>query len=123
MSQYKGIAFPFQSGNLSFPAAVSDDELIRQSIIQILLTERGERIYRPDFGAGVMARVFNNNDAGLATLLQAEVYAAIGKWEPRAIVQQVDVTQEDTTITITINYIVVSTKQPDSVSLQIPTPM
>lgn len=72
---------------------------------------------RPDFGSGLLSKVFANNDSVLESLLQAEVFAAVGKWEPRAIVRSVDTVRKDSTITVTVNYVVVATRQLDSVSL------
>src|SRR4051812_18428599 len=122
VATFKGIQFPFQKGTTSFPAAASDAALIRQSIIQILLTEAGERLMRPDFGSGLISRVFDNNDSVLESLLQAEVFAAVGKWEPRAIVRSVDMVRNDSTITVTVSYVVVATRQLDSVSLALSAP-
>lgn len=119
---FQGIAFPYQKGSSSFPLKVEDALLIRQSIIQILLTEPGERLMRPTFGSGLMSRVFDNNDVLLESILQAEVFSAVGRWEPRAIVRSVDVARKDSTITVTVNYVVVATRQPDSVSLVLSTP-
>lgn len=122
MSTFRGIMFPFQKGSVSFPAGVEDAELIRQSIIQILLTEKGERVMRPDFGSGVLSRVFDNNDALTASLMQAEISSAIGRWEPRVIVQGVSIVQDDANLTVTVNYVIIATRQQDSVSLQLATP-
>jgi len=119
---FKGIAFPFRKGATSSPEKTEDAELIKQSIIQILLTERGERVFRPDFGSGLLSRVFDNNDAMFESLIQAEVFSAIGKWEPRAIVQGVEVKREDSTAIVTVSFIVVSTRQQSAVSLQLSTP-
>lgn len=122
MATFKGIQFPFQKGTTSFPAAADDAALIRQSIIQILLTEAGERLMRPDFGSGLLSRVFDNNDAVLESVLQAEIFAAVGKWEPRAIVRSVDTVRKDSTITVTVNYVIVATRQLDKVSVAISAP-
>lgn len=43
MAQYTGFAFPFQKNETGFPAVSTDDVLIKQSILQILLTGVGER--------------------------------------------------------------------------------
>lgn len=119
---FKGVAFPYQKGITSFPDKATDADLIKQSIIQILLTTRGERVMRPDFGSGLIERVFDSNNTMLKAMLKAEVNAAVGKWEPRAIVQGVDVQQQESTITVTVSFIVVATQQQDSVSLQLSTP-
>ena len=119
---FRGISFPFRSGDTSFPDRVSDAELVKQSIIQILLTERGERVFRPDFGSGLMSRVFDNTGALFESLIQSEVFAAVGKWEPRAIVQGVEIQTKDSTVVVTVNFIVVATRQQSSVSLALNVP-
>ena len=77
---------------------------------------------RPTFGSGLMSRVFDNNDAVLEALLQAEVFSAVGKWEPRAIVRTVGVVRKDSTVTVTVGYVVVATRQQDTVSLAVSAP-
>jgi len=117
---FKGLAF--KTGAKSFPENVEDAALIRQSILNILLTERGERLMRPTFGSGLLSRVFNNNDPILESVLQAEVFTAIGKWEPRAIVQGVETERNDSTVTVTVSFVVASTREQSSLSLQLATP-
>ena len=123
MSTFKGIAFPFRKGATSFPEVAVDDDLIRQSIIQILLTARGERLFRPGFGSGIESTVFENNDASLESMLEAEVFASIGKYEPRVIVRGITVERPaDNQVILTVSYIVLATRQNDSVRLQLSTP-
>lgn len=122
MATFLGIAFPFQAGAQEFPASATDADLIRQSIIQIIMTQKGERLMRPDFGSNVMRYIFENNTPTLAMQLKTEVYSAITKFEPRAIIQSVDVEQEDSAVTITITFIVLATNQQDTVTLELPKP-
>jgi phage baseplate assembly protein W len=122
LATFKGIAFPFRKGASSFPEKVEDEELIRQSIIQILLTARNERLMRPSFGSGVMAVVFENNGVTLAHKLEAEVLSSLGKYEPRIIVLSVQTASpNDNEILITVSYAIVATKRQDSVSLSLAT--
>lgn len=116
---YKGIAFPFQKGDLSFPKAATDDDLVKQSIVQILLTGRGERVMRPDFGTGLMALVFEPNDDILAELVKLEVSTAIGKFEPRVLIQDIVVAREDSHVIITLYFVVTATNQQQSVQVSL----
>ena len=125
MALYVGFAFPFQKGPTGFPAQATDNDLIQQSLIQLVLTGRGERIMRPDVGSNAYGFVFENNEAPLQVLIQQEVRNVITKYEPRVILQAVSVVLNDATgdtpslITITINYIVVITQQTDQVNITI----
>jgi phage baseplate assembly protein W len=119
---FRGISFPFRKGPTSFPEKSEDADLIRQSIIQILLTGRGERLMRLDFGSGVMSTVFQNNGDLLQSMLEAEVLSAIGKYEPRVIVRGVSVEQPgEGHVIVTVTYTVLATRYTDSVSLQLST--
>jgi len=118
---YRGIAFPFHRSTTSLPAAVSDDELIRQSLVQIVMTRKGERVMRPDFGTNVITFVFENNDALLEELVKSDVFTAIGRYEPRVIVTDVVVTRTDTTVDVAVVYVVTATGGAGSVGLSFAT--
>jgi phage baseplate assembly protein W len=123
MAFVKGIGFPFQKGTTSFPAEVSDNELIQQSILQILGTSKGERVMRPDFGTNVYALLFEPNDALLEDAVREEVMTAIATFEPRAIIRTVTIERDDNVVTITINYIAVPTQQIQQLEVDFPNPL
>lgn len=79
------------------------DQLVRQ----VLLTNPGERINRPDFGCGVRRMVFANGGDISAALAQTAVYQALNRWLPNAIsVTEVTATADDATLRIHIVYVV-----------------
>jgi len=83
------------------------DAYIRQLIRQVLMTAQGERINRPDFGAGVRRMVFAPNNPALASLTQTFVYQALTRWLSTVIkVEDVAVTAEGERLEITIHYLV-----------------
>jgi uncharacterized protein len=118
---YKGIAFPFRKGDVSFPARSTDDDLIKQSLVQILLTQRGERINRPDFGTGLVNFIFEPNDDILAEMVRVEVSTAISKFEPRVLIEDIVVEREDTSVIVTIYFVVRATRQQQSVEVSLGT--
>jgi phage baseplate assembly protein W len=118
---YRGIAFPFKKSAVSLPAAATDEDLIKQSLVRIVLTGRGERIMRPDFGSTAYAFVFENNDLVLQETIRTEVLSAISKFETRVIVRAVDVSRSDNEVFVTINYVLVSTRQEQTVKITMPT--
>ena len=71
---------------------------IRQLIRQVLLTAPGERINRPDFGAGIRRIVFAQQPRG-RRLAQTFVYQALSRWLPNLIkVEDIDVTSVESTM-------------------------
>ena len=53
---------------------------VRQLIRQVLLTAPGERINRPEFGAGVRRLVFAPLSPATASLAQTTIYQALTAW-------------------------------------------
>lgn len=118
---YKGLKFPFSKGTASVPAASSDSDLIKESLRQIILTAKGERVMRPDFGTNAMAMLFENNNELLGHMLELEIRSAITKFEPRVIMQELTGERKESEIILTISYVVISTAVEDSLSITLPT--
>jgi phage baseplate assembly protein W len=91
-----GLAFPVAADARGGLATVGYDEDVRQSIQIILGTNPGERVMRPDFGAGLRDFVFESIDATTIHRVQTRVQEALIDWEPRIDVVQVDVTMDPT---------------------------
>jgi phage baseplate assembly protein W len=67
---------------------------IEQAIRIILGTNRGERVMRPDFGAGLIEFVFEPANTATMELLRKRVEESLIDWEPRIDVEEVKVTIE-----------------------------
>jgi phage baseplate assembly protein W len=85
----------------SFPPAASPggdvamaayDEDVRQAVLIVLQTSPGERVMRPDFGAGLADLLFEPMTTALLALVKHRVEAALVQWEPRIQVEVVVVT-------------------------------
>ena len=87
-----GIAFPLGVNAQGQIAMSSLEEHVRQSILLIIQTMKGERMMRPDFGAGLNNLIFEPLNASTAALLQHEVQTALVRFEPRIEVRKVAVT-------------------------------
>lgn len=78
-----GWAFPPHLEPDGTVAEVAYDEDVAQAIRIILATNPGERVMRPDFGAGLKAFLFEPVDAGTAALVRTRVVEALTDFEPR----------------------------------------
>ena len=102
-----GWAFPPCVQSDGGTSMVSYDDDIRQSIRIILGTDQGERVMRPDFGAGLRSFLFGPISSTNLQRIKARVQDALIKWEPRIDVLQVTVTfdaSERSKLLIDINY-------------------
>lgn len=68
-----------------------DDQSVREVMLNILLTRPGERLQRPDFGAGLLNFVHEPNNETTRNLIAGVVRKSLELWEPRVIVDGVDV--------------------------------
>ena len=101
------IDFPFHFDNRGRTAVTDDDDHIRDMIEQLLFTNAGERVNRPDFGSGLLQMVFAPNSAELAAALQFTTQAALQHWLGDVIeVQALEVTNEDATLRVSVQYAV-----------------
>lgn len=89
-----GWAFPpaaSANGDIATAAYETD---IQQSIQIILGTAPGERVMRPDFGAGLKTLIFEPINTTTAALAQYNVQTALIQWEPRIDQITVNVTPQ-----------------------------
>lgn len=87
-----GWAFPpCTAADGSTDLAVYEQD-VEQAIRIILGTDQGERVMRPDFGAGLKSFVFGPVNQTTIRKVQTRVQDALIKWAPRIDVEQVTVT-------------------------------
>ncbi len=107
--------FPFHVSGQRGSAITGNEDHIRDMIEQVLFTAPGERVNRPDFGCNLMQLVFAPNSDELATATQFLVQGALQRWLGDVIqVQQVRVNSEESTLRITVEYVVLSNRQPQT---------
>lgn len=87
----RGWAIPARHDGTGEAALAAGAELVGQSIRLILATRRGERLLRPDFGAGLEQFAFEPMSTTTAALLRHRVETALVLWEPRIDVVEVAV--------------------------------
>lgn len=88
------------------------EEDIAEAIRVILMTSRGERVMRPDFGCGLRDYVFGTMDETSLRLMESDIREAITVWEPRVRDVEVTVSVDDSRegrLSISVTYIVRST--------------
>jgi uncharacterized protein len=106
------IDYPFRVGGNGRTALATDDDHIRDLIEQVLFTMPGERVNRPTFGSNLNQMVFAPNSAAAASGIQLSVQGALQQWlGDRIVVNSVDVVNQDSTLTVTVSYVVRSTQQ------------
>jgi uncharacterized protein len=118
----RSLAFPPRVGP-DGRVAWSEGELnIRESIRIILMTERPERLRRPQFGGSLGQFLFEPNTVTTRHSIKEEIAKALARWEPRIVVDAVSVDPDpgDGQAAIaTISYRLVATQVRERVSLNV----
>lgn len=91
MSDFLGVgwAFPVQLDPRRRFALARHERDIEEAIMMILLTPKGQRLMRPEFGCQIHDLIFAPNDATTMGLADYYIREALAMWEPR--VEVVDV--------------------------------
>ena len=118
----KGMAFPPRVGADGRLAWSEGEDNVRESIRVILLTEPGERLRLPAFGAGLGRCLFEPNILATHTLLRQRIADALKRWEPRIQLESVEVLADEVdpqAAIATITYRLVATQSQERVSLAV----
>jgi phage baseplate assembly protein W len=96
-----------------------DEEAVKESIKNLILTDKGERLMQPLLGGSIRAMLFDNNSPATLKLIQEQVRETIEQYEPRATLIDVQVTSQidDNVVRITIFFYINNVEQPISVSV------
>lgn len=85
---------------------------VEQMIKQVLFTNPGERINRPDFGCGIRRMVFAPNSDVTANLSQVIINQALERWMGNVIeINDVKLKAIDERLEITIVYLIRATQE------------
>jgi len=92
------------------------DQLIRQ----VLLTNPGERINRPDFGCGLRRMVFAPNNPSAASLLKVTILQALDRWLGTLIkVEQTEVDAVEEVLTVKLRYLLLARQERRYLNLEV----
>jgi len=88
---------------------IKNEDAIKQAVKNIVLTVRGEKLFRPFFGASVNSALFENFDSTIVDDMALNIEDALNAHEPRVEVIDVEVLEDidDNQIEITVNYKIV----------------
>ncbi|HEX4961802.1 MAG TPA: GPW/gp25 family protein [Thermoanaerobaculia bacterium] len=100
------IDHPFHVDDRRHTAAeTGEEDHVRDLIEQVLFTNPGERVNRPDFGAGLDQLLFGPSSPEVATTVQSLVQGALQQWLADSLrVETVDIVADGPTLRISVQY-------------------
>ena len=103
-----GFGFPL-NGNAVFVPTYQTRDQIKANLINFLLTNKGERVFNPNFGADLRSTLFEQLENSTLEELSSQIQEYIGVQFPTIVVEDIAFTpQEDkNTLFFTLTYTVV----------------
>jgi phage baseplate assembly protein W len=93
---------------------------VEQLILQVLFTNPGERVNRPDFGCGLRRMVFAPNSDVTASLTQVTIYEALERWLGTLIdVQNIGVQAVEEVLEVRISYLLKARQERRYLNLEV----
>ena len=101
------VAVPLRIDAAGRTTGVTDAAYVRSLIGEVLFTQPGERVNRPDFGSGLLQLVLAPADDTLAAATQLTVQSALQRWLGDLIeVAAVEVASDEETLRVLVSYVV-----------------
>ena len=93
---------------------LKDEDAVKESIKNLILTDRGERLMQPYIGGNIRAMLFENMTPGTLKLIKDRVTTTIETYEPRAELIDVFVSGDlDTAnVSVRITFYIRNAEQP-----------
>jgi phage baseplate assembly protein W len=89
-----GCPYPIVKTPLGLLPTVYDIQAVKADLMQLLLTNPGERVMMPDFGTPLRNLLFEQNDPTIYDKIRSVIIASVAQWEPRIVVTEVEVTDD-----------------------------
>ena len=95
--RYINIDFPFRDSKNGyyFKLNKSDKEAIKADLLHLLLTNKGERLYMPDFGSDLKKFIFQPNDSITHSEIKDNLNQTIKMYIPNLVVDSIDFKKND----------------------------
>jgi phage baseplate assembly protein W len=90
--KFLGLQYPLVKGPRGLLAQKNGVDQIKADLLQLLLTNPGERVMLPSFGVPLRTLVFEQNEDSLAVRARQMIADAIVMWEPRVVITDIRVT-------------------------------
>ncbi len=85
MAHYTGMFKLFPIPNSSEDGfVIYDKDVIRQSVVNLINTHKGSRVYDPNYGTDIHKLIYEMNIQRTRNIAKSEITEAVKKYEPRA---------------------------------------
>ena len=112
---FKDINITFKKHPVTNDLVVSRDaSAIKQAIVNLLLTNKGERPFNYEYGSDIRSYLFEPLDFGTAQQIQSNIEYSISNWEPRIDILELNVIPnfDDNGFDVELTYVIIGSDNP-----------
>lgn len=118
-----GISLPFNGPAGPFNSTYSTQDQIKSNLINLLLTDKGERIMNPEFGSDIKRALFESITDDLTELIKELITYSVDLFIPGITILSIEVSEAieyavANTVSITIKYKINTSGTPDQITIQ-----
>jgi phage baseplate assembly protein W len=117
-----GVSLPFNGPSGPFNSTYSTKDQIKSNLINLLLTNKGERIMNPEFGVDLSTVLFeqitSDTNIIIQDLIRSNVEIFIPEIQLTEILVDQDTSQNQNTISVTVKYKLRISQEADQVTVQ-----
>ena len=92
VTKFKDLSISFTRNKITNDLLVKkEDAAVKQAVVNILMTNKGERLFDPEYGSNVPSYLFDQLDYGTAANIQDAIRECLMNYEPRIRISSLDV--------------------------------
>ena len=98
-----------------------NENAVRESIRNLVSTDRGERLFQPDIGCDIRGSMFENMDPNTVLILKENITNTIKTYEPRCDLKEVLISAniDNNSVSVKIIFSVINTNRNSSLTIDL----
>ncbi|TXG79421.1 MAG: hypothetical protein E6R13_09895 [Spirochaetes bacterium] len=109
--RFININYPFKDSKKGFFLDLNDDDnqAIKADLLHLILTRKGQRLYKPDFGTDLLKFIFEPEDGMTMNGIKEEIANTVKAYLPQLQIDELSIAESDEDIyaaIVTIKYTV-----------------
>jgi len=116
-----GVSLPFNGPSGPFNSTYSTQTQIKSNLLNLLLTNKGERVFNPEFGADLGTALFEGIDENIVDIITDLINTNVEIFVPEVQIRDVVVdinTPDNNAVSVTVNYKLRTSGTSDQITVQ-----
>jgi phage baseplate assembly protein W len=115
-----GVSLPFNGPAGPFNKTYSTKEQIKSNLINLILTDTGERVFNPEFGIGLKKVLFEGITDDTSLIIADLISTKVSYYIPQIQISEVivDPNPDNNSISVTVNYKLLISGTSDKITVQ-----